>query len=306
MSSLLRKAPRFVAGLDGAPRRRPSRSLAARPSKSSPRNYQVQARGLLEGRERNYFLVETLSGHAQRESCAPSRSSKWQAGIAHQDRISGRAFRSPSSRRGRCSPASPAEAAFESRWSTWDLLYLGLNCSTGAGVHERPLCGSLSRYARHRRGGLPCRTRGFRTRQGQIYLETAVRLLPPRWSASARRGWLKPRWAVCCGTTAGATSPPWRPDGAQGPARRQVPEVRRSALSGRGCSRGWRRHAPALRRRRTHQRAGIEERFFRDLIKEGALRGRPAEIRPAPQGSSEAPTSSTCPPSRPTAMRLPT
>ncbi|HEY4884566.1 MAG TPA: methionine synthase [Myxococcales bacterium] len=246
------EAPRFVAGSMG-PTTKAISVTGGATFEELTAHYEVQARGLLEGGA-DYFLVETCQD-MRNVKAALLAVEQVQAGISHQDRIPV-AVSLTIEPTGTMLAGQSAEAALISLEHV-DLLYLGLNCSTGPAFMSDHLR-SLSRYARTRVACVP--NAGLPDEQGR-YLE-----VPAVFAATLERfgkeGWLN-LVGGCCGTTAEHIAalaamarkiPP-----------RLVPEVRRSALSGVDALEVGDDTRPLIVGERTNV---LGSKKFRDLIKE--------------------------------------
>src|SRR5467141_2304287 len=246
------EAPRFVAGSMG-PTTKAISVTGGATFEELTGHYEVQARGLLEGGA-DYFLVETCQD-MRNVKAALLAVERVQAGIAPRDRIPV-AVSLTVEPTGTMLAGQSAEAALISLEHV-DLLYLGLNCSTGPAFMSDHLR-SLSRYARTRVACVP--NAGLPDEQGR-YLETPS-VFASTLERFGKEGWLN-LVGGCCGTTVAhiaalATMARKIPP-------RRVPEVRRSPLSGVDALEVGDDTRPLIVGERTNV---LGSKKFRDLIKE--------------------------------------
>jgi len=245
-------APRFVAAAMG-PTTKAISVTGGATFEELTAHYEVQACGLLEGGA-DYLLIETCQD-MRNVKAALLAVERVQAAIAHQERIPV-AVSLTIEPTGTMLAGQSAEAALISLEHV-DLLYLGLNCSTGPAFMSDHLR-SLSRYARTRVACVP--NAGLPDEQGR-YLETPA-VFASTLERFGKEGWLN-LVGGCCGTTAEHI------DALAAMARkvppRAVPEVRRSALSGVDALEVGDDTRPLIVGERTNV---LGSKKFRDLIKE--------------------------------------
>ncbi|MGZ6124574.1 MAG: homocysteine S-methyltransferase family protein, partial [Myxococcales bacterium] len=244
--------PRFVAGSMG-PTTKAISVTGGVTFEELIEHYRVQARGLLEGGV-DYLLLET---------CQDMRNVK--AGLFAIERVQETL---PEDERvpiavsltieptGTMLAGQSAEAALIALEHV-DLLYLGLNCSTGPSFMADHLR-TLARFARTHLACVP--NAGLPDENGH-YLETPV-LVASTLERFAKEGWLN-LVGGCCGTTAEHIAELAKTVAKLPP--RKVAQARRSALSGIDAVEVAEDTRPLIVAERTNV---LGSKKFRDLIKE--------------------------------------
>jgi 5-methyltetrahydrofolate--homocysteine methyltransferase len=244
--------PRFVAGAMG-PTTKAISVTGGVGFEELIEHYQVQARGLLEGGA-DYLLLETCQD-MRNVKAGLLAIEQAQQGLAPEERapIAVSLTIEPT---GTMLAGQSAEAALISLEHI-DLLYIGLNCSTGPGFMTDHLR-TLSKLARARTACVP--NAGLPDENGH-YLETPA-LIAGTLLRFGQEGWLN-LIGGCCGTTAAHIAALAEVAGQLAP--RQVPTARRNTLSGIDALEIADDTRPLIVAERTNV---LGSKKFRDLIRE--------------------------------------